>query len=162
VFMKKQNGFALSTCVSAAPFTWFPCSSRLQCLSRLPHDPALTPSVDPSVSLIPPVNTSSSYYDGILLSHSLLLDPGIQVHFHRSGVPTHGFEYSGRFGNESCRNPFISNIRSPRYISRGNSFPGIGGFYTSSKNRSKSSATMPVHYRTGTGLLVSRFRLLFH
>ena len=35
-----------------------------QCLSQLPHDPALTPSIDPSVSLIPPVNASSSYYDG--------------------------------------------------------------------------------------------------
>jgi len=39
---------------------------RFQCLSKLPHDPALTPSVDPSVSLIPPVNKSSSYYDGMI------------------------------------------------------------------------------------------------
>ena len=37
----------------------------LQCLSHLPHDPALAPSVDPSISLIPPVNASSSYYDGM-------------------------------------------------------------------------------------------------
>ena len=34
-------------------------------MSQLPHDPALTPSVDPTVSLIPPVNASSSYFDGI-------------------------------------------------------------------------------------------------
>ena len=40
----------------------------LQCLSHLPHDPALAPSIDPSISLIPAVNTSSSYYDGINLS----------------------------------------------------------------------------------------------
>jgi hypothetical protein len=39
---------------------------RIQCLSKLPHDSALTPSVNPSVSLIPPVNVSSSYYDGII------------------------------------------------------------------------------------------------
>jgi tyrosinase len=39
---------------------------RIQCLSKLPHDSALTPSVDPSVSLIPPVNASSSFYDGII------------------------------------------------------------------------------------------------
>ena len=39
---------------------------RIQCLSKLPHDSALTPSVDPSVSKIPPVNPSSSYYDGII------------------------------------------------------------------------------------------------
>jgi tyrosinase len=37
----------------------------LQCLSNLPHDPGLAPSVDPSVSLIPPVNASGSYYDGM-------------------------------------------------------------------------------------------------
>ena len=41
---------------------------RIQCLSRLPHDSALTPSVDPSVSLIPPINSSSSYYDGMIQS----------------------------------------------------------------------------------------------
>ena len=37
----------------------------LQCLSHQPHDPALAPSVDPSISLIPPVNASGSYYDGM-------------------------------------------------------------------------------------------------
>jgi tyrosinase len=40
-------------------------SSWLQCLSHQPHDPALAPSVDPSISLIPPVNASGSYYDGM-------------------------------------------------------------------------------------------------
>ena len=39
---------------------------EIQCLSKVPHDTALTPSVDPLVSLIPPVNASSSYYDGII------------------------------------------------------------------------------------------------
>ena len=34
-------------------------------MSHLPHDPSLTPTVNPSVSLIPPVNVSSSYYDGL-------------------------------------------------------------------------------------------------
>ena len=47
-----------------------------QCLSKLPHDSSLTPSVDPSVSLIPPVNASSSYYDGIVQSFSLAF-PGV-------------------------------------------------------------------------------------
>jgi tyrosinase len=42
--------------------------SGLQCLSHLPHDSALAPSVDPSISTIPPVNASSSYYDGTILS----------------------------------------------------------------------------------------------
>jgi hypothetical protein len=48
----------------------------IQCLSKLPHDPAMTPSVDPSVSLIPPLNTSSSYYDGMTQSFSLAF-PGV-------------------------------------------------------------------------------------
>lgn len=43
----------------------------IQCLSKQPHDSALAPSVDPSLSLIPPVNTSSSYFDGKIESFSL-------------------------------------------------------------------------------------------
>jgi tyrosinase len=43
----------------------------IQCLSKEPHDSALTPSVDPSLSLIPPINTSSSYFDGVIQSFSL-------------------------------------------------------------------------------------------
>ena len=50
-------------------FPFMGCHSEvviwLQCLSHQPHDPALAPSVDPSISLIPPVNASSSYYDGM-------------------------------------------------------------------------------------------------
>jgi hypothetical protein len=50
----------------------------IQCLSKQPqaHDSALTPSVDPSLSLIPPVNTSSSYFDGMIQSFSLAF-PGV-------------------------------------------------------------------------------------
>jgi len=43
-----------------------------QCLAQLPHDPALAPSVDPSISQIPPVNPEGSFYDGIILSLSSL------------------------------------------------------------------------------------------
>ena len=53
-----------------------------QCLSQLPHDPALTPSVNPSVSLIPPVNTSSSYYDGMTqFTDFSFLDVGVLTAF---------------------------------------------------------------------------------
>lgn len=38
--------------------------AAVNCLSNLPHDDALRPSVDPSISNIVPVNTSGSYYDG--------------------------------------------------------------------------------------------------
>lgn len=36
-----------------------------QCIATLPHTPAFVPVVPTNVSLIPPVNTNSSYYDGM-------------------------------------------------------------------------------------------------
>lgn len=52
-----------------ASLTSIDCHSEailyLQCLSHQPHDPSLAPSVDPSVSLIPSVNASGSYFDGM-------------------------------------------------------------------------------------------------
>src|SRR6267154_1295447 len=48
----------------------------IQCLSKQPHDSALTLSVDPSLSVIPPVNMSSSYFDGMIQSFSLAC-PGV-------------------------------------------------------------------------------------
>jgi hypothetical protein len=68
LLIKERNGFVLSTSVSQtslASAVMFKAVFWLQCLSDLPHDPALSPSVDPSISLIPPVNVSSSYYDGM-------------------------------------------------------------------------------------------------
>jgi tyrosinase len=69
----------------------------IQCLSKLPHDPALTPSVDPSLSLIPPLNTSSSYYDGTTQSFSLAFQAwGVLTTFSsRLSIPPHGSKYSG-------------------------------------------------------------------
>jgi hypothetical protein len=69
--------------------------SWVQCLSQTPHDPALAPIVDPSVSLIPPVNASSSYYDGMTQSIDFASpDVGVLT-THRYSVPPYGFEYSG-------------------------------------------------------------------
>ncbi|KAH9994462.1 Di-copper centre-containing protein [Russula vinacea] len=58
----------------------------INCLSQLPHDPALTPSVDPSVSLIPPVNTSGSYLDDIVYLH---MDLSTRIHFTGLFLPWH-------------------------------------------------------------------------
>ncbi|KAF8495783.1 Di-copper centre-containing protein [Russula emetica] len=58
----------------------------INCLSKLPHDPALTPSVDPSVSLIPPVNKSSSYFDDIVYIH---MDLNTRIHFTGQFFPWH-------------------------------------------------------------------------
>lgn len=72
-------------------------SVLIQCLSKMPHDPALTPSVDPSVSLIPPVNASSSYYDGMVQSIGFaFLVGGSKSIFFRLGVHPHGPEHSGK------------------------------------------------------------------
>ena len=66
-------------------------------MSHVPHDSALTPSVNPSVSLIPPVNTSSSYFDGMILPLASLFPKvgSIDYLFHRYSVYAHGPEYSG-------------------------------------------------------------------
>lgn len=37
-----------------------------QCLSKLPHDPHLTATINPDLSVIPPINASGSFYDGKL------------------------------------------------------------------------------------------------
>jgi len=58
----------------------------VNCLSKLPHDSALTPSVDPSVSLIPPINVSSSYYDDIVYLH---MDLNTRIHWTGLFFPWH-------------------------------------------------------------------------
>ncbi|KAN0111711.1 Di-copper centre-containing protein [Russula decolorans] len=58
----------------------------VNCLSRQPHDPSLTPSVDPSVSLIPPVNASGSYYDDLVYMH---MDLNTRIHLTGQFLPWH-------------------------------------------------------------------------
>ena len=82
----------------------------VQCLSHQPHDPALAPSVDPSISLIPPVNASGSYYDGMNLSILRVFlrwvpDDSILIFPHRFGVHPHGPEYSSKL-NRTLTRPF--------------------------------------------------------
>jgi hypothetical protein len=104
---------------------------RIQCLSEQPHDSALTPSVNPLVSLIPPVNASSSYYDGEVqpIGFAFLVG-GSNCILHRLSVHPHGPEYSGRLEGILSM-PSDLNVLFFRYIGRGNSFPGIAGTYTS-------------------------------
>ncbi|KAN0118256.1 Di-copper centre-containing protein [Russula decolorans] len=58
----------------------------VNCLSHQPHDPALAPSVDPSISLIPPVNASGSYYDDLVYIH---MDLNTRIHFTGQFLPWH-------------------------------------------------------------------------
>ena len=44
-------------------------SRELQCLANLPHDPKVAPTVDPSLSLIPPLTPNSSHFDGECFQH---------------------------------------------------------------------------------------------
>ncbi|KAH8976448.1 Di-copper centre-containing protein [Lactarius deliciosus] len=58
----------------------------VNCLSHLPHDPALTATVDPSISLIPPINASGSYYDDFVYTH---MDLNTRIHFTGLFLPWH-------------------------------------------------------------------------
>lgn len=42
-------------------------SRKIQCLSKLLHNPEVAATVDPALSLIPPVSQNISYFDGGLL-----------------------------------------------------------------------------------------------
>ncbi|KAH9892510.1 Di-copper centre-containing protein [Cubamyces lactineus] len=61
--------------------------ASINCLANLPHDDALTPSVDPSISRIGPVNTSGSYWDDIVYVHmdlnTKIHETGLFLPFHR-------------------------------------------------------------------------------
>jgi tyrosinase len=60
--------------------------SAVKCLSALPHDSALTPSVDPTISLIPAVNATSSFWDDISYMH---MDLNWVIHFTGFFLPWH-------------------------------------------------------------------------
>ncbi|KAJ7182211.1 Di-copper centre-containing protein [Mycena crocata] len=60
----------------------------VKCMAQLPHDEALTPSVDPSISNIVPMNVSGSYYDDFVYMHMVNLntrihDTGLFLPWHR-------------------------------------------------------------------------------
>jgi tyrosinase len=56
----------------------------MKCLTHLPHTTALTPTVNPSD--IPPVNTSSSYWDDIVYIH---MDLNTKIHHTGQFLPWH-------------------------------------------------------------------------
>ncbi|KAI0316266.1 Di-copper centre-containing protein [Amylostereum chailletii] len=60
--------------------------SAVKCLNGLPHDDALTPSVDPSISNIPGVNASGSYYDDFVYVH---MDLNTRIHNTGLFLPWH-------------------------------------------------------------------------
>ncbi|KAJ6571409.1 Di-copper centre-containing protein [Mycena capillaripes] len=59
----------------------------VKCLANLPHDEGLTPTVDRSISQIPPVNASSSYYDDFVYMH--MVSAFLQIHFTGLFLPWH-------------------------------------------------------------------------
>ncbi|EIN05385.1 Di-copper centre-containing protein [Punctularia strigosozonata HHB-11173 SS5] len=58
----------------------------VKCLAKWPHDERLAPSVDPSISLIPPINRSSSYNDDISYMH---MDLNTKIHWTGLFLPWH-------------------------------------------------------------------------
>ncbi|TFK66538.1 Di-copper centre-containing protein [Pluteus cervinus] len=71
----------------------------VKCLANLPHDPALVPTINPRD--IPPVNTSSSYYDDFVYVHmdlnTIIHSTGLFLPWHRHYV--HSYEVALR---EKC------------------------------------------------------------
>ncbi|ETW77359.1 hypothetical protein HETIRDRAFT_326548 [Heterobasidion irregulare TC 32-1] len=60
--------------------------SAVNCLSHHPHDPRLMPTVNISISAIPPVNTTGSYYDDFVYMH---MDLNVLIHFTGLFLPWH-------------------------------------------------------------------------
>jgi len=51
--------------------------NAIKCLAKLPHDPSVAPTVDPTLSVIPPMTTNSSYYDDFVYTH---MDLNVEIH----------------------------------------------------------------------------------
>ncbi|KAH9029997.1 Di-copper centre-containing protein [Lactarius hengduanensis] len=113
----------------------------VNCLSHFPHDPALTPRVNRSVSLIPPVNASSSYYDVIGDNFStdfvyLHMDLSTKIHFTGEFLPWHrwflyAFEETLKYSPQ-CLNTHYSQMHRHFFESSfwkdSNPESGLGGW----------------------------------
>ncbi|KAI0645622.1 Di-copper centre-containing protein [Trametes meyenii] len=62
--------------------------SAINCLAKLPHTDALTPRVNRSISNIPPINASGSYWDDIVYIH---MDLNTRIHNTGFFFPFHRF-----------------------------------------------------------------------
>jgi len=60
----------------------------VNCLNTIPHDPRMVPTVPTNISLIPPVNQSSSFYDDFVYIH---MDLNWKIHFTGLFLPWHRY-----------------------------------------------------------------------
>lgn len=60
--------------------------TAVECLANLPHDPKIVATTDPSISLIPPINESSSHYDDFVYIH---MDLNVRIHSTGYFLPWH-------------------------------------------------------------------------
>jgi len=58
----------------------------VKCLKKVPHKPALTPTINVSISQIPPMNPDSSYFDDFVYAH---MDLNPVIHFTGLFLPWH-------------------------------------------------------------------------
>jgi len=58
----------------------------VKCLAELPHNPNIAATVDPAISVIPPINQNSSYYDDFSYAH---MDLNILIHSTGFFLPWH-------------------------------------------------------------------------
>ena len=56
---------AVNVCLHLSPESCLKLKPRCQCLSKQPHNHSLVATQPANVSLIPPINPNSSYYDGL-------------------------------------------------------------------------------------------------
>lgn len=76
--------------------------NAVECLAGLPHNPKIAASVDPTLSLIPPLTTDSSYYDDFVYIHMdlnvLIHNTGFFLPWHRLYVQTFEDELISKCG----------------------------------------------------------------
>jgi hypothetical protein len=122
---------AVNVCVSVVLSLFKTLTTYLKCLADLPHDPKVVPSVPANVSLIPPVNTTSSFYDG--MQPRALAASGFSRAFCRSRVFAYGPQCQGMTSG-LCTSSVLNDI--DRSTGRDYSSHGTDISSNSSKMRS--------------------------
>ncbi|KAF9647444.1 Di-copper centre-containing protein [Thelephora ganbajun] len=76
--------------------------NAVKCLAELPHDPKVTATVDPALSLIPSLTPDSSYFDDFVYAHMdlnvLIHGTGFFLPWHRLYVQTFEVELRSKCG----------------------------------------------------------------
>ncbi|OBZ67004.1 hypothetical protein A0H81_12820 [Grifola frondosa] len=115
----------------------------VKCLTDYPHTNALTPSVNPFVSKIPPVNKSGSFYDDFVYMHmdlnTRIHGTGLFLPFHRWYVAVYetalkdkcGFKGAFRYWNWTIDSAYVHH---GTIFQEADSVSGLGGWGAPAKD----------------------------